>query len=54
MTTDTPEPAPRYERFIVTYMSGTVVEAFYPGGATLREVEVGHLSAVTVEPVEAA
>jgi hypothetical protein len=42
---DTPEPA-RFERFNVTYPSGTVTEAYYCGGATLREVQVTHPLAV--------
>ncbi len=53
MTTDTPEPELRYERFTVTYPSGTVIKSFYAGGATLREVRVTHPLA-TVEPIEAA
>jgi hypothetical protein len=44
-------PEPRYERYIMTYPSGVVLESFYPGGATLQEARVGHLYAVT-EPVE--
>ncbi|MGH8589437.1 MAG: hypothetical protein ACREXX_08925 [Gammaproteobacteria bacterium] len=52
MMADTPEPEPRYERFAVTYPSGTVIESFYAGGTTLREVKVTHPMA-TVEPVEA-
>jgi hypothetical protein len=43
MTGDIPEPEPRYERFTVAYLeSGTVIPSFYPGGATLTEVRVGH------------
>lgn len=42
-----------YERFESHYPSGVVLEAFYPGGATLHEAQVGHLYAVT-EPVEAS
>ena len=37
-----PEPAPLFERFTVTYPSGTVIPSFYCGGATLREVQVTH------------
>ena len=37
-----PEPPALYERFTVTYPSGTVIESFYAGGATLREVQVTH------------
>jgi len=40
MTTDAPEPL--YERFTATYPSGTVIESYYAGGATLREVQVSH------------
>jgi len=50
--TDTPEPEPRYERFAVAYPSGTVIESFYAGGVTLREVRVTPPMAV-VEVVEA-
>jgi hypothetical protein len=50
MTTDTPEPVPLYERFTVTYPSGTVIESFYAGGATLREAQVSHPMA-TVEAI---
>lgn len=46
-----PEPPARYERFTVTYPSGTVIESFYTGGATLREVRVTHPMA-KVEAVE--
>lgn len=46
-----PEPEPRYDRFIIPYPSGTVIEAFYAGGATLREVQVLHPMA-TVEVAE--
>jgi len=47
MTTDTParntpEPAPRFERFRLTYPTGTVIESFYADGATLEEVRVMH------------
>ena len=45
------EPLALYERFTVTYPSGTVIESFYAGGATLREVQVAHPMAV-VEEVE--
>jgi len=51
MTTDTPEPEPRYERFRITYPSGTVID-YYTDGSTLREAQVLHPLA-TVEPVEA-
>jgi hypothetical protein len=44
-------PEPRYERYTVRYPSGVVLKCFYPGGATLREAQVGHLYGVT-EPVE--
>jgi hypothetical protein len=37
-----PEPPQLYERFAATYPSGTVIESFYAGGATLREAQVGH------------
>ena len=50
MTTDT-EPVPLFERFTVTYQSGTVIPSFYPGGATLREAQVSHPLA-TVAAVE--
>ena len=46
MTTDTPGPAPRFERFRLTYPSGTVIESYFAGGATLREVQVTHPIAV--------
>jgi hypothetical protein len=41
-------PEPRYERFLVRYPSGTVIESccFIGGGATLREVAVAHPLAV--------
>jgi hypothetical protein len=36
MTTDIPEPAPLYERFLVAYSAtGTVIRSFYCGGVTL-------------------
>lgn len=47
-----PKPEPRYERFRLVYPSGTVVMAFYAGGARLEEVRVTHPLAV-VTPVEA-
>lgn len=50
-TADTPEPAPLFEHFTATYPSGAAILSFYAGGATLREVQVGHALA-TVEPVE--
>ena len=53
MTTETPEPAPRYERFLIRYPSGTTFDSHCPGGATLREVEVAHPMA-TVEVEEDA
>ena len=46
-----PAPPTLYERFTVTYPSGTVIESFYAGGATLKEVQVAHPMAV-VEVVE--
>lgn len=46
-----PEPPPLYERFTVTYPSGTVIPSFYAGGATLIEVRVTHPLAV-VEAIE--
>lgn len=52
-TADTPEPAPRFERFRLTYPSGTVIDAYYASGATLREAEVSHPLAV-VEAVESS
>jgi hypothetical protein len=51
MTTDTREPTPRYKRYRLAYSSGTVVQAYYCGGATLREVAVLHPMA-RVEAVE--
>jgi hypothetical protein len=53
MTTDTPEPAPRFERFRITYPSGTVLDSYYliEGGGTLRAVQLEHPLA-TVEAVE--
>ena len=45
------DPAPRFERFTVTYPSGTVIPSFYAGGALLEEVRVTHPLAV-VEAVE--
>jgi hypothetical protein len=49
--TGVPKPPALYERFTVTYPSGTVIESVYAGGATLAEVCVTHPLA-TVEPVE--
>ena len=49
--TDTPDLTPCYERFTVTYPSGTVVMSFYAGGAPLQEVRITHPLAV-VEAVE--
>ena len=46
-----PPPVPLYERFTATYQSGTVIEPYYSGGATLREARVTHPLA-TVEAVE--
>ena len=46
-----PEPPALYERFTVTYPSGTVIPSFYAGGATLGEVRVTHPLA-KVEAVE--
>jgi hypothetical protein len=46
MTTDTPGPVPLFERFRLVYPSGTVIESYYCGGATLGEVEVSHPLAV--------
>jgi hypothetical protein len=40
------EPPVLYERFTVTYPSGTVIESFYAGGATLMEVRVAHPLAI--------
>ncbi|MDQ3776257.1 MAG: hypothetical protein M3461_18820 [Pseudomonadota bacterium] len=51
-TPDTPEPVPHFECFRLVYPSGTVIESYYPGGATLREVQVTHPLAA-VEVVEA-
>ena len=51
MTPDTAELEPRFEHFRMAYPSGTVVMAFYAGGAPLEEVKVTHPLA-TVEPVE--
>ncbi len=44
-------PAPRYEHFRLVYPSGTVVESYCPGGATLGEVRALHPMA-TVEVIE--
>lgn len=44
-------PEQLHEHFTVTYPSGTVIESFYAGGATLTEVRVTHPMAV-VEVVE--
>jgi hypothetical protein len=44
-------PEPRYERYRLTYPSGTVVNAYYAGGAPLEEVRVTHPLAI-VEGVE--
>jgi hypothetical protein len=46
-----PEPPALYERFTVTYPSGTVIPSFYAGGATLIEVRVTHPLA-TVDAIE--
>jgi hypothetical protein len=46
-----PEPPALYERFTVTYPSGTVIPSFSTGGATLIEVRVTH-SLAAVEVVE--
>ena len=51
MTTDTPDPTPLFEHFLIRYPSGTTFDSYWPGGATLREVELAHPMA-TVEPVE--
>jgi hypothetical protein len=51
MTPDTADPEPLYERFTVTYPSGTVLTSFYCGGVTLREARVAHPLA-KVRPVE--
>ena len=51
MPADTPEPEPRFERFRLVYPSGTMVMAFYAGGAPLEEVKVTHPLA-RVEAVE--
>ena len=37
-----PELPALFERFTVTYPSGTVIESFYAGGATLMEARVAH------------
>jgi hypothetical protein len=42
MTTNTPEPEPRYERYRVAYPSETVVQACHCDGATLGKVRVTH------------
>ena len=39
---DAETPEPRYECFRLAYPSGTVVMAFYAGGAPLEEVRVTH------------
>jgi hypothetical protein len=49
--TDTPEPTPLYERYRLVYPSGTAIDAYYAGGATLREVAVLHPLA-RVEAIE--
>jgi hypothetical protein len=46
-----PEAPALYERFTVTYPSGTVIPSFYAGGATLIEVRVTHPLA-TVDAIE--
>jgi hypothetical protein len=48
---DTSETDLIYERFTVTYPSGTVIPSFYAGGATLIEVRVTHPLA-TVDAIE--
>lgn len=40
------EPEPLYERFTLTYPSGTVIPTFYCGGAPLEEVRATHPLAV--------
>jgi hypothetical protein len=39
-------PKPRYERFRLVYPSGTMMMAFYAGGAPLEEVRATHPLAV--------
>lgn len=51
MTTDTPES--RFECFHLAYPSGTVVDAYYGGGAALGKVKATHSLAV-VKAVEAS
>jgi hypothetical protein len=52
MTPDASEPEPRFERFVATYpATGTAIECWYHGGATLAEVRILHPLA-TVEAVE--
>jgi len=51
MTTAALDPAPRFERFRLTYPSGTVIDAYYGDGALLEEVRVTH-PMTTVEPIE--
>ena len=40
--TATTESVPLFERFTVTYPSGTVIPPFYAGGAYLEEVRFTH------------
>ena len=45
MTTDAHETVPRFERFFIRYPSGTAFDSHWPGGVTLREVELAHVMA---------
>jgi hypothetical protein len=51
MTTDTPQP--RFERFLIRYPSGTVIESCWllESGGTVQQVRMEHPLA-TVEAIE--
>jgi len=42
MTDDTLTPAPRFERFRLTYPSGTVIDSYCGEGCALEEMMAAH------------
>jgi hypothetical protein len=54
MTHDTPEPEPRYERFTVTYPSGTAIESYWciEGGGTVQQVRLEHPMALVEADID--